>query len=95
MITKSNLNNYLKNYNIKATSADIEKIFLYTDLIFKNNLKFNITGTREKDEILKRHILDSLSFFIFFNKYKYSFEDKKFIDIGTGGGLPGLAIAVF
>jgi len=96
MYSKDSFNNQIKSYNIKASEGDLEKIFLYLELVLKYNSILNITGTRDKNEILKRHILDSLSFFTYFTGCNYSFDIKKqIIDIGTGGGLPGLVVAVF
>lgn len=54
------------------------------------NSKINLISRKEMDEIVERHILHSLSIAKFhsFNK------GSTIIDIGTGGGFPGLPLAI-
>jgi 16S rRNA (guanine527-N7)-methyltransferase len=52
--------------------------------------KANVIGTRDFGEILHRHVLDSLSCLIFASLR----EARKVVDIGSGGGLPGIPLAV-
>ena len=50
----------------------------------------NVIGTRDFGEILRRHILDSLSCLLFAPLRKA----RAVGDIGSGGGLPGIPLAV-
>lgn len=52
--------------------------------------KANIIGTRDFEEILRRHVLDSLGCLLFAPLR----GAKKMADIGSGGGLPGIPLAV-
>jgi len=52
--------------------------------------KANVIGTRDYGEILHRHVLDSLSCLLFSPLR----EAKKVGDVGSGGGLPGIPLAV-
>ena len=52
--------------------------------------KANVIGTRDFGEILHRHVLDSLSCLLFSPLR----EAKKVGDVGSGGGLPGIPLAV-
>lgn len=52
--------------------------------------KANVIGTRHLEEILQRHVLDSLSCLLFAPLY----EAKMLADVGSGGGLPGIPLAV-
>lgn len=52
--------------------------------------KANVIGTRDVEEILIRHVLDSLSCLLFTPLR----EAKTMADVGSGGGLPGIPLAV-
>lgn len=73
-------------------TLDIEKqkkILDYLDLVIEKNTHLNLTtiDTREKGIIL--HIEDSLSVL-----EEYDMADGRFLDIGTGGGFPGIPLAI-
>jgi 16S rRNA (guanine527-N7)-methyltransferase len=61
----------------------------YADLLSRYE-RANVIGTRDLEEILRRHILDSLSCLLFAPLR----EARKVGDIGSGGGLPGIPLAV-
>ncbi|HSL01251.1 MAG TPA: 16S rRNA (guanine(527)-N(7))-methyltransferase RsmG [Rubrobacteraceae bacterium] len=50
----------------------------------------NVIGARDPDVVLLDHILDSLSCFL----SKPLWETTSLIDVGSGGGLPGVAIGL-
>lgn len=50
----------------------------------------NVIGTRDPDQILSAHILDSLSCFL----YRPLFRIGRFADVGSGGGLPGIPLKI-
>ena len=61
----------------------------YADLLSRYE-RANVIGTRDFGEILRRHIVDSLSCLLFAPLRKA----RKVGDIGSGGGLPGIPLAV-
>ena len=61
-----------------------------TDLLLDWNDKINITAIKDPDEFYKKNILDSLAI-----KACPQFENvKSVMDLGTGGGFPGLPLAI-
>jgi 16S rRNA (guanine527-N7)-methyltransferase len=50
----------------------------------------NVIGTRDLDRILLSHVLDSLSCFL----YEPLFRAGRLVDVGSGGGLPGIPITI-
>ena len=52
----------------------------------------NLTSVVEWDEVVTRHFLDSAS--VFLGAPEIGQCEKKVIDIGTGGGMPGIIIAI-
>jgi 16S rRNA (guanine527-N7)-methyltransferase len=61
----------------------------YADLLSRYE-RANVIGTRDFEEILHRHVLDSLSCLL----YSPLRKAKKVGDVGSGGGLPGIPLAV-
>ena len=68
-----------------------EKLYLYTDLICETNKKFNITGIKSRDEIMKTLVIGSIHPICEMDVPR----GTKFVDIGSGAGIPGIAIGVF
>lgn len=73
--------------HIHATPEQIELFAAYLLLLKKWNKAYNLTAVRDLHEMLERHLLDSLSIAPFLS-------GKRFIDVGTGAGLPGIPLAI-
>ncbi len=81
----------IKTHFNTLSEHQINKIKQLHDLYLFWNEKINLISRKEMDYLYQRHILHSLSIAHFFD-----FEpDTKVIDIGTGGGLPGLPLAIY
>lgn len=63
------------------------KCLKYIALLHKWNQVYNLTAVRDPQEMLGLHILDSLSVLP-------HIESGRLLDVGSGGGLPGLIIAI-
>lgn len=76
--------------DIDLNDDEINKFIKYKDLLKDWNTKINITAITDDDEIDTKHFLDSLTPFAtdIFN------GSKKVIDIGTGGGFPGVPLKI-
>ena len=62
----------------------------YLALFHKWNKAYNLSSIRQLDAMIGRHALDSLSVL---NLVKGE-QPQRFIDVGTGGGLPGIPLAI-
>ncbi|MEG0051058.1 MAG: 16S rRNA (guanine(527)-N(7))-methyltransferase RsmG [Terrisporobacter sp.] len=62
----------------------------YKELIKEWNQKVNLTAITEDEEIIKKHFIDSVKVF----KCPYVKDAKSIIDIGTGGGFPGIPMKI-
>lgn len=73
---------------LTMTSVQIEQMIDYLALLFKWNSVYNLTSIREPKDMVRQHLLDSLS-------AVYAFKDaKNILDVGSGGGLPGVVLAI-
>ena len=72
-----------------------ERLLDYMALIQKWNKVYNLTALRDPREILTHHLLDSLSAIGPMMRQAASFDEAfSFLDVGSGGGLPGVVIAI-
>ncbi len=59
-------------------------------LLKEKSLKLNLFSQGDREKLLEKHIPDSLAVLDFWKAPR----DAKVMDLGTGGGLPGLALAM-
>lgn len=70
----------------------INNLLSYIREFDKWNKAYNLSAIRDIRQMVARHLLDSLSVVPYFLTTKHSTE--KIIDVGTGGGLPGIPLAI-
>lgn len=80
----------LEELDIDITDDQAAMFLKYKELLKEWNEKMNITAITEDKEIDIKHFLDSLSIF----KAGVIKGNEKIIDVGTGGGFPGLPIKI-
>lgn len=86
---------FFKSNEVFYNSKTIDKIISFLEEVFQFNLSVNIVGTKSKDEIFIRHIMDSLSIFSLKNYFSYNdLVNKKILDFGSGAGFPGILFAI-
>src|SRR5690554_1902854 len=72
------------------TPIQVEQFAKMEELYKDWNLKINVVSRKDIDELYLRHVLHSLGIAMVM-----SFEpDAKVLDVGTGGGFPGIPLAV-
>ncbi|MCH1932241.1 16S rRNA (guanine(527)-N(7))-methyltransferase RsmG, partial [Shewanella sp. A25] len=77
----------LAEANITATVEQQQQLIAFVGLLHKWNKAYNLTSVREPEQMLIRHIMDSLV-------VSPHLEGERFIDVGTGPGLPGIPLAI-
>ncbi|WP_414653984.1 16S rRNA (guanine(527)-N(7))-methyltransferase RsmG [Francisella uliginis] len=85
------MNNKIKQalieLDIKASETQINLWIDYLKLLEKWNKVYNMTAIKNIDDMLVKHLFDSLAV------AKY-LKGSSTIDVGTGGGLPGVVLAI-
>ena len=84
---KAKLENLLAQAEIQLTDLQKDQLIQLVQLLNKWNKAYNLTSVRDPQEMLVKHILDS----IVISPY---LQGDHFIDVGTGPGLPGLPLAI-
>ena len=81
------LNRLLDSAGITLPENQKQQLVGYVELLHKWNKAYNLTSVRHPDEMLVRHILDSIV-------VEPHLQGSRFIDVGTGPGLPGIPLAI-
>ena len=77
----------VQQLGLSVSQADEEKYFAYLGLIQKWNKAFNLTAIDKLNEMIVKHLLDSLS-------VAPHLKESFYIDVGTGAGLPSIPLAI-
>lgn len=86
------------SYFETLNSRQKDQIHLYVDALLQWN-QMNLTAVNEVNEVMERHIEDSLAIIppiqnSYISSCNNSFDNLRIVDVGSGAGLPGLVLAV-
>ncbi len=80
----------LECLGIEYTDDIIVKFQRYMELVLEWNEKVNLTSITEPEEFIRKHYVDSIAI-CSFDQMKNA---NRIIDVGTGGGFPGVPLAI-
>lgn len=72
---------------LQLSDEALQALLQYQDALLLWNKAYNLTAIRQPKEMLVKHLLDSLSIL-------KVLPAGRLLDIGTGGGMPGLIVAL-
>ena len=75
---------------IEFDAADLQRLARYLELLLEANQRFNLTAITDPAQAWVRHILDSLTLVPLIA----AAEARIILDVGSGGGLPGIPLAI-
>lgn len=85
-----NLKKMIENLHIECTEKMLQQFAVYMEGILEWNENINLTAITDRDEFIVKHYVDSL--------IAKDIEAMKYaetvIDVGTGGGFPGVPLAI-
>jgi 16S rRNA (guanine527-N7)-methyltransferase len=70
-----------------VTQGQQEKLLAYLAMMHKWNKAYNLTSVRSPEDMLIKHIVDSIAVYP-------HLQGTRFIDVGTGPGLPGIPLSI-
>jgi 16S rRNA (guanine527-N7)-methyltransferase len=79
---------------IEFDDADLPQLARFLDLLLETNKSFNLTAITDPVEAWTRHILDALTLVALLADLPTGGEHPRVIDIGSGGGVPGIPLAI-
>ncbi|MBF0785482.1 16S rRNA (guanine(527)-N(7))-methyltransferase RsmG [Muribacter muris] len=84
---RAKLDRLLSQTEIVLAEHQKQQLVEFVNLLNKWNKAYNLTSVRDPDEMLVKHIMDSLVVSPYL-------QGSHFIDVGTGPGLPGIPLAI-
>lgn len=86
----SKLAQLLAALSLRATPGQQAQLLGYLDLLERWNRIYNLTAVREPDQMLTLHLADCLALLPALSRH----APRRLLDVGSGGGLPGLVLAI-
>ncbi len=77
----------LARMSLKASTEQCQQLSQFLALLAKWNKVYNLTAIRDTRQMVSEHLLDSLSLTPYV-------KGPSLLDVGTGGGLPGIPLAI-
>lgn len=81
------LDRLLAQTDLNLSSGQKQQLLDFVALLDKWNKAYNLTSVRDPNEMVVKHIMDSLV-------VSPHLQGEQFIDVGTGPGLPGIPLAI-
>ena len=88
MTSEEQLARGLAALGLDLPAAAQEKLLAFAVLLGKWNKVYNLTALRDEQQVVSHHLLDSLAVL------PHLGNAKRLADIGSGGGLPGIPLAI-
>ncbi len=82
-----------KALNLNLSDEQIQRLLGYMALIQKWTKVYNLTAVRDPADMLTHHLLDSLTAIAPLSRHTQG-QPRKALDVGSGGGLPGVVLAI-
>ncbi len=89
MIDKQSLEKQAAVQGVSLTGEMLDRFDAYAALLAEWNQRMNLTAITDPAEIARKHFVDSLTLLPLLPQ-----EPFRLIDVGTGAGFPGLALAI-
>ena len=89
---KNKLIRLIEQTDLSVSEPQIDLLVGYVERLDKWNKAYNLTSVRDPQQMLVKHIVDSLVVSPYLSQTPC--KNGKFFDVGTGPGLPGMPLAI-
>ena len=86
-VSSTELRRRLVAAGFDVTAEQSEALAKFVELLLRWNKVHNLTGVRGADEIVDRHLVESFAL-------RALIQGSRVADVGSGGGLPGVPLAI-
>ena len=85
---KHHLEKSLKTINITLSEFQMDRMAGHASELITWNQKFNLTAIKDPFEVAEKYFFDSIAATLFLG------QEKSLVDIGSGGGFPGIPLKI-
>ena len=79
---------------LRLSASQIATLTHFLDMLGRWNATYNLTAVRDPPRMLTHHLFDCLAIVPPLRRQLGRPEGKRLLDVGSGGGLPGIVLAV-
>lgn len=84
---RTQLDALIAQTDLDVSEQQRQQLIGYVEMLDKWNKAYNLTSVRDPKEMLVKHIMDSII-------VSTHLQGERYIDVGTGPGLPGVPLAI-
>ncbi|MFG6485564.1 16S rRNA (guanine(527)-N(7))-methyltransferase RsmG [Roseateles sp. BYS78W] len=88
---RETLGSAARELGLELSDSQVDQLLAYLALLQKWNKVYNLTAVRDPAQMLSHHLVDSLSVIAPLKRHG---APARLMDVGAGGGLPGVVIAI-
>lgn len=90
------LNKGLKRLDLNLSEGQQHSLLEYAEMLLRWNKRYNLIGQSTEASLVNRHLIDSLSVLPAIESETMGDvgEASRWIDVGSGAGLPGIPLAI-
>lgn len=78
---------------LDLAETQLDTLLAYLALLQRWNATYNLTAVRDPAQMLTQHLADCLAVIRPLRRHCATSESQRILDVGSGGGLPGIVIA--
>lgn len=80
--------------HLAPSKNEVDQLLAYLDLLQRWNATYNLTAVRDPERMLTQHVADCMAVVSPLRRHFGSAPSRRLLDVGSGGGLPGVVIAI-